>query len=196
MFLIEKREGRVTALSRREKASTNKGYINRFIIKTVKNMAILGEGQDAPDFCLPAVDDNEVCLSKLKGKWVVLYFYPKDNTKGCTMEALEFTAAEDEFNQNGAIILGVSPDDIKSHVKFKEKHDLGLNLLSDIEKDVLEKYGVWQKKKMYGKEYMGVVRSTFLIDPDGKIRHIWRKVKVKGHVDKVMQKLKELRSNA
>ncbi|MHA2393234.1 MAG: thioredoxin-dependent thiol peroxidase [Promethearchaeota archaeon] len=158
-------------------------------------MTLLAEGQDAPDFCLPAVDDKEVCLSKLKGKWIVLYFYPKDNTKGCTMEALEFTAAEDEFNQNGAIILGVSPDDIKSHVKFKEKHDLGLNLLSDIEKDVLEKYGVWQKKKMFGKEYMGVVRSTFLIDPDGKIRHVWRKVKVKGHVDKVMQKLITLRAN-
>lgn len=154
---------------------------------------MIEEGQNAPDFCLPAVDEKEICLNKLTGKWVILYFYPKDNTKGCTIEALEFTAAEDEFIQKGAIILGVSPDDIKSHIKFKEKHDLGLNLLSDTEKNVLEKYGVWQKKKMYGREYMGVVRSTFLIDPEKKIRFIWRKVKVKGHVDAVMKKFMELK---
>jgi peroxiredoxin Q/BCP len=154
---------------------------------------MLKEGQIAPEFCLPDLDKGEICLDELRGKWVVLYFYPKDNTKGCTMEALEFTAAEEDFNNQGAIILGVSPDDIKSHVKFKEKYDLSLNLLSDTEKNVLEKYGVWQQKKMFGREYMGVVRSTFLIDPNGKIRRIWRKVRVQGHVDTVLQKLKELK---
>lgn len=154
---------------------------------------MLKEGQIAPEFCLPDVDNGETCLEQLRGKWVVLYFYPRDNTKGCTMEALEFMAAEDDFNKNGAVILGVSPDNIESHIKFKEKYDLSLNLLSDTEKNVLENYGVWQKKKMYGREFMGVVRSTFLIDSNGKIRHIWRKVRVKGHVDAVLQKLQELK---
>jgi peroxiredoxin Q/BCP len=123
---------------------------------------------------------------------VVLYFYPKDNTKGCTMEAIEFTAAEEEFGEKNAVVLGVSPDSLESHHKFKEKHELGITLLSDTEKTMLEEYGVWQKKKMYGREFMGVVRSTFIIDPEGKIGHIWRKVRVKGHVDAVMETLSKL----
>ncbi|MCB2171853.1 peroxiredoxin, partial [archaeon] len=128
----------------------------------------------------------------LKGKWVVLYFYPKDNTKGCTMEALEFTAAEDEFKAKNAVIIGVSPDSLKSHTNFRQKHDLSINLLSDTEKEVLETYGVWQKKKMYGREYMGVVRSTYLIDMEGKVAFVWPKVRVKGHVDNVLEKLSEI----
>ena len=155
-------------------------------------MTELKTGDPAPGFCLPDAEEGQVCLKDQRGSWVVLYFYPKDNTKGCTMEALEFTAAEDEFNAKGAVVLGVSPDSPESHVKFKEKHDLGITLLSDTEKEILTGYGVWQKKKMYGREYMGVVRSTYLIDPEGKIAHIWPKVKVAGHADAVMEKLQEL----
>ena len=149
-------------------------------------------GDKAPDFCLEDPDRGKICLTDLEGKWVVLYFYPKDNTKGCTLEALEFTAAEDEFKEKNAVILAVSPDSLKSHSNFREKHELSINLLSDSGKETLEAYGVWQKKKMYGREYMGVVRSTFIIDADGKIAHIWTKVKVAGHVDDVMEKLTEL----
>jgi peroxiredoxin Q/BCP len=149
-------------------------------------------GDKAPDFCLEDPDWGEMCLKDLKGKWVVLYFYPKDNTKGCTLEALEFTAAEDDFTEKNAVIIGVSPDSLKSHTKFRQKHDLSINLLSDTEKETLEAYGVWQKKKMYGREYMGVVRSTYLIDPEGKVAHVWTKVRVAGHVDAIMEKLTEL----
>ena len=155
-------------------------------------MTELKIGDKAPEFCLPDAEKGQVCLKDHRGKWVVLYFYPKDNTKGCTMEALEFTAAEDDFNARGAVVIGVSPDSPESHTKFIEKHDLGITLLSDTEKEILTGYGVWQKKKMYGREYMGVVRSTFLIDPEGKIAYIWPKVKVAGHADAVMEKLVEL----
>jgi peroxiredoxin Q/BCP len=149
-------------------------------------------GDQTPEFCLPDAEKGQVCLKDHRGKWVVLYFYPKDNTKGCTMEALEFTAAEEDFNARGAVVIGVSPDSPESHTKFIEKHDLGITLLSDTEKEILTGYGVWQKKKMYGREYMGVVRSTFLIDPEGKIAYIWPKVKVAGHADAIMEKLVEL----
>ncbi len=155
-------------------------------------MTELKIGDKAPEFCLPDAERGRVCLKDHRGKWVALYFYPKDNTKGCTMEALEFTAAEDDFNAKGAVVIGVSPDSPESHTKFKEKHDLGITLLSDTEKEILTGYGVWQKKKMYGREYMGVVRSTYLIDPEGKIAYIWPKVKVAGHADAVMEKLVEL----
>ena len=152
----------------------------------------LNIGDKAPGFCLPDAEKGQVCLKDQRGKWVVLYFYPKDGTKGCTMEALEFTAAEDEFKAKGAVVLGVSPDSPESHVKFKEKNELTVTLLSDTEKEILTGYGVWQKKKMYGREYMGVIRSTYLIDPDGNIAHIWPKVRVAGHADAVMEKLTEL----
>lgn len=157
-------------------------------------MTELKIGDEAPEFCLDDPERGEICLKDQKGKWVVLYFYPKDNTKGCTMEALEFTAAENEFKSKNAVILGVSPDSLKSHMKFREKHDLSINLLSDDDKKVLESYGVWKKKKMYGREYMGVERSTYLINPEGKISYIWPKVKVSGHVDDVMEKLLELQN--
>lgn len=149
-------------------------------------------GDPAPGFCLPDDEKGRVCLEDHRGSWVVLYFYPKDGTKGCTMEALEFTAAEDEFRARGAVVLGVSPDSPESHTRFKEKNDLSVTLLSDTEKEMLTGYGVWRKKKMYGREYMGVVRSTYLIDPEGRIAHIWPKVKVAGHADAVMEKLKML----
>ena len=155
-------------------------------------MTELKIGAPAPNFCLPDPERGEICLSDQRGKWVILYFYPKDNTSGCTMEALEFTAAEEEFKERNAVILAASPDSLRSHINFREKHGLTINLLSDTDKETIQKYGAWQLKKMYGREYMGVVRSTFIIDPNGKIAHFWPKVRVKGHVDTVMAKLEEL----
>lgn len=161
-------------------------------------------GQIAPDFCALNQDDIEICSRDLKGKWIVLYFYPKDLTPGCTTQACDFTQEESKFDDLDAIILGVSPDDTTKHRKFIQKHDLSITLLSDTDKKMCEDYGVWQLKKFMGKEYMGVVRTTFIIDPEGKIAQIWEKVNVrkkktvKGekievlHVDEVRQKLKEL----
>ena len=156
---------------------------------------MLEVGSVAPEFCLPNQDENEVCLRDLKGKWIVLYFYPKDNTPGCTTQACDFTQSLPDFEELDAVILGVSPDSPKKHRSFIEKKELGITLLSDEDKKLLEEYGVWQLKKMYGREYMGVVRSTFLIDPDGKIANIWTKVKVKEHIQSVKEKLQELRAN-
>lgn len=149
-------------------------------------------GEEAPGFCLPDQNGEEVCLDGFLGRWVVLYFYPRDNTKGCTMEAIDFTSSLGDFESLDAVILGVSPDSIKSHRKFFDRHGLKITLLSDTEHRVLERYGVWQLKKRFGREYFGVVRSTFLVDPEGRIGHIWRKVKVMGHVEDVKQKLAEL----
>ena len=154
---------------------------------------MLNVGDKAPDFSLPDQNEKAVSLSGLKSKWVVLYFYPKDNTSGCTTEACDFTARYEEFSGLDAEILGVSPDSTKSHRNFIQKQNLGITLLSDPDHKVLESYGAWQKKSMYGREYMGVVRSTFLIDPEGRLPHIWPKVKVKGHVEEVQKKLAELK---
>ncbi len=144
------------------------------------------EGDMAPDFELPVTEKGVMSLSSLKGKPVVLFFYPKDDTSGCTKEAVEFTAALPEFEKIGVAVLGISPDPLKKHDKFVEKHSLGMPLISDEEKTALNAYGVWVEKSMYGKKYMGVERSTFLIDADGKIAKAWRKVKVPGHVDEVL----------
>ena len=149
-------------------------------------------GEKAPEFCLPNQDSEEVCLRDLQGSWVVLYFYPKDNTPGCTTEALDFTAHLGDFQALGATVLGVSPDSVRKHQNFIAKKELKVTLLADEEKEVCQAYGVWQLKKNYGREYMGVVRSTFLIDPDGKIAEKWEKVRVKGHVEEVLNKLREL----
>ncbi len=150
-------------------------------------------GKEAPEFCLPDENGEKVCLKDLRGKWVVLYFYPKDNTPGCTKEAEDFTELLLEFEKLGTVVLGVSPDSVESHRKFKEKKNLKVKLLSDENKEVLNAYGVWQKKKMYGREYYGVVRTTYLIDPEGKVAHVWKRVKVKGHAETVLNKIKELR---
>ena len=155
---------------------------------------MLETGTKAPQFCIPSQDEVEICLRDLKGKWIVLYFYPKDNTPGCTAEACDFTAAQPQFEDLDAVILGVSPDSAKKHRNFIEKKELGITLLSDEQKQVCENYGVWQLKKMYGREYMGVARSTYIIDPDGNIAALWTKVKVKGHTEEVKQKLQELRN--
>ncbi len=149
-------------------------------------------GQKAPEFCLPNQDDVEICLRDLQGKWVVLYFYPKDNTPGCTTEACEFTEAAPDFSSLDAVILGVSPDSTKKHRNFIEKKDLGITLLSDESTQMMQEWGVWQLKKNYGREYMGVVRSTFIIDPNGIVRAKWEKVRVKGHVEAVKEKLAQL----
>jgi thioredoxin-dependent peroxiredoxin len=149
-------------------------------------------GDVAPLFCLPGGDEQDVCLKDYLGKWLVLYFYPKDNTSGCTREAVDFTAALPVVRDLGAEVLGVSRDSPASHRKFAEKHGLKLMLASDQEHKVTEAYGAWALKKMYGKESYGVIRSTFLIDPQGKIAYIWKKVAVKGHADAVVKKLQEL----
>ena len=148
-------------------------------------------GQPAPPFTAEDRDGNTVSLSDKKGRWLVLYFYPKDNTPGCTTEAKDFSEYVAEFKELGADIIGVSPDSTKSHGKFIDKHNLSIQLLSDRERKIIEAYGAWRLKKFIGKEYMGVVRSTFLIDPDGKIARVWDKVRVKAHVEKVLQELKE-----
>jgi peroxiredoxin Q/BCP len=145
-------------------------------------------------FCLPDRAGKQECLSDFTGKWVVLYFYPKDNTSGCTREAIEFSEQLSEFEKQNAVIIGISPDSPASHQKFAEKHQLTVLLLSDENHQVAEKYGVWKLKRMYGREYYGIERSTFLITPEGKLAHEWRKVKVAGHVDAVKQTLETLRT--
>ncbi len=144
-------------------------------------------------FCLPDENGKKRCLEDFRGKWIVLYFYPKDNTTGCTKEAKDFTQHIEEFEKLNAVVIGISPDSMQSHKKFKEKHGLKVILLSDESREAIQKYGVWKLKKMYGRSYYGVVRSTFLIDPDGNIVHEWRGVKVKGHVEDVLKKLEEVR---
>lgn len=149
-------------------------------------------GDRAVDFTLYSQDKQEIALSDFMGKWVVLYFYPKDNTSGCSVEALDFTSLKEKFEKKGTVILGVSPDSVKSHQNFIKKKELGITLLSDPEHKVLDDYGAWQLKKNYGREYFGVVRTTYLIDDNGKIVYVWKKVKAKGHGEAVLNKLSDL----
>lgn len=148
-------------------------------------------GQPAPDFTLPSTDDTDVSLSSFKGKQsVVLYFYPKDDTPGCTREACSFRDLRALFNENGAEILGVSPDTVKSHKKFQQKFHLTFPLLADADHAVAEQYGVWQLKKFMGRQYMGIARTTFVVDKSGTITAVFPNVKVEGHADKVLAALK------
>lgn len=149
-------------------------------------------GQKAPEFATPNQRGEISKLADFAGQWLVLYFYPKDNTPGCTAEAIDFTALSPQFQQLNAVILGVSPDSAKSHCRFIEKHNLTIQLLSDTEHQLAEIYQVWGLKKFMGKEYMGIKRSTFLIDPQGNIAYIWSNVKVKAHAEAVLKKLEEL----
>ncbi|MBN2379872.1 thioredoxin-dependent thiol peroxidase [candidate division WOR-3 bacterium] len=149
-------------------------------------------GKKAPDFTLKDESGEEVKLSDMKGKWVVLYFYPKDNTPGCTTEALQFTEHAADFAKMNARVLGISADSCESHQRFMVKHDLKVKLLSDPEHEVLEKYWAWGEKKMYGKTFLGIQRSTVLIDPEGKIALHWPNVKAKGHAAQVKEKLAEI----
>ncbi len=152
----------------------------------------LSIGSKAPAFSLLDAEGNDIALKDQSGRWLVLYFYPKDNTSGCTTEAIDFTAMKESFSSLNATVIGISPDSCESHKKFSIKYDLGITLLSDSGKSVLKKYGVWQQKQMYGKSYYGVERTTYLIDPAGKIRRIWNKVKVKGHAEDVLATLKSM----
>jgi len=154
-------------------------------------MSEITEGANAPTFTLPS-NAGDISLSDFAGQKVVLFFYPKDDTPGCTKEAIGFTEMLSAFEAAGAVVLGVSKDTVAKHEKFVAKHDLGVKLISDAEGTLCEDYGVWVEKSMYGKTYMGIERSTFLIDSTGKLAKIWRKVKVPGHVDAVLEAVKAL----
>jgi len=149
-------------------------------------------GQTAPDFTLPQDGGDDITLSALRPSPVVLYFYPKDDTGGCTKEAMAFSALLSEFEAADAKVFGISKDSVKKHEKFRAKHDLTVPLLSDENGDVCEGYGVWVEKQMYGKTYMGIERSTFLIDGQGKVSRAWRKVKVPGHAEEVLEAVRSL----
>ena len=151
---------------------------------------MVSEGEEAPDFTLQADDEREVSLSDFQGKRLVLYFYPKDGTPGCTREATEFRDLMKEFEKEDIVILGVSKDSVKSHQNFKQKHDLPFILLSDPEGKVLDLYGVWKEKSLYGRTFMGTERTTFLIDEKRIITKIYRKVKAKGHAQACLLDLK------
>ncbi len=151
------------------------------------------EGQTAPPFTLTAADGDRVKLADLRGAPVVLYFYPKDDTPGCTREACAFRDAHKELTKLGARVLGVSPDDVSSHEKFRDKFRLNFPLLADVDHKVADKYGAWREKNMYGKKTMGIVRSTFLIDAQGKVAKVWKRVQVDGHDEQVLEALAELK---
>lgn len=151
------------------------------------------EGTAAPDFELPTDTGKPLKLSKLKGKKVVVYFYPKDDTSGCTKEAQDFSRLADDFKKAGVEIVGISPDSVQSHSKFRKKYDIAVHLAADEEKVAAEAYEVWVEKSMYGRKYMGIERSTFLIDSKGKIAKAWRKVKVPGHAEDVLAAAKALK---
>ena len=155
-------------------------------------MSQLNPGDHAPDFTLPSDGGGTVSLKKLRGKPVILYFYPKDDTPGCTTEACGFRDSLPDFARTGATVIGLSRDDVASHDKFKRKHGLTFPLAADVDGTVCEAYGTWVEKSMYGRKYMGIERATFLIDGKGVIRRIWRKVKVAGHVAEVLAAARDL----
>jgi peroxiredoxin Q/BCP len=149
-------------------------------------------GDSAPDFDLPTDGGSNASLAALKGRKIVLYFYPKDDTPGCTTEAIAFTALKSDFAAADTVVIGVSKDSVAAHAKFRQKHDLGIDLAADPEGKVVEAYGAWVEKSMYGKKYMGIDRATFLIDRDGKLAAVWRKVKVPGHAAAVLKAAQDL----
>jgi peroxiredoxin Q/BCP len=155
---------------------------------------MIKEGRPAPDFTLPSSTGGEVTLSDLRGKAVVLYFYPRDNTPGCTREACSFRDAMGRLRRRGAVVLGVSPDSLAAHEKFKKQHKLNFPLLADTEKKVAKKYGAFGDKVMYGRKVKGMIRSTFVIDAEGVVRKVFPKVKVDGHDEQVLEALKALES--
>lgn len=150
---------------------------------------MIDAGSEAPDFTLPSDTDGDVTLSEYRGRTVVLYFYPKDLTSGCTTQACELRDSLERIEEHDAVVLGVSPDPVSMHAKFRAKHDLNFPLLADEDHAVAEAYGVWREKSMYGRKYMGIERSTFLIGPDGTVAEAWRGVKAKGHAEKVLNAL-------
>jgi peroxiredoxin Q/BCP len=159
-------------------------------------MAELDAGALAPDFELPRDGGGTVSLEELRGQVVVLYAYPKDDTSGCTAQAVDFTNLKPQFDEAGIRVIGLSPDSVKKHDKFKAKHGLAVDLVADEEKALLQALGVWKEKSMYGRKYMGVERSTFLIGKDGRIARVWRKVSVPGHADAVLEEARALSAGA
>lgn len=155
-------------------------------------MTHINIGDEAPDFDLPGDNGHHITLSAYRGSPVVLFFYPKDDTSGCTAEAIDFTGLKSQFDEIGTVLIGMSPDSAKKHDKFKSKHELDVALASDEEKSTLETYGVWVEKSMYGRKYMGVERTTLLIDKAGKVARIWNKVKVPGHAAEVLETARKL----
>jgi len=155
-------------------------------------MAMIQEGKKAPDFTLPSSEGGDLSFEELRGKTVVLYFYPKDDTPGCTREACAFRDTQAALKKKGAVVLGVSGDGVASHQKFKGKHKLNFPLLSDLDKAVAKKYGAWGEKVLYGKKTIGMIRSTFVIDGEGVVRKVFPRVKVDGHADQVLKALAEL----
>jgi peroxiredoxin Q/BCP len=155
-------------------------------------MAELTPGDDAPQFSLPEDGGGKVRLTELRGKIVVLFFYPQDNTETCTAEAIDFSKFHDAFKEAGAVVIGISPDSLKKHANFRKKHGLTTPLAADESREAIEAYGVWDEKMMFGRKYMGVIRSTFLIDREGKIKRIWRNVRVAGHAEEVLETAKAL----
>jgi thioredoxin-dependent peroxiredoxin len=174
------------AKSKTEKAPAKAPAAKKAAPAPEAGSALLKEGDPAPAFTLPGAGGETVSLAALKGRKVALYFYPKDDTSGCTKEAIEFNGLRDKFAKAETVVVGMSPDSVKSHDKFRDKYDIALPLAADENKEVLSAYGVWVEKSMYGRKYMGVERSTFLIDEKGKIARIWRKVKVPGHAEEVL----------
>jgi thioredoxin-dependent peroxiredoxin len=165
-------------------------------VATNKGIAMteLKVGQKAPYFALTTDNGGRVSLEELTGKPVVLYFYPQDDTETCTAEAIDFSRLKPDFDQAGAALIGISPDSVSKHDKFKAKYKLSVDLAADEERKTIETYGLWTEKTMFGRKYMGVERATFLIGPDGKLAKIWRKVRVKGHADAVLAAVRNLRS--
>lgn len=152
----------------------------------------VSEGDQAPDFTLPRDGGEDVTLRQFRGRPVIVYFYPRDDTPGCTRQAIAFTEAGDRLAAHNTAVIGISKDSVASHEKFRDKHQLNVILASDTQGTVLERYGVWVEKKNYGRTYMGIERSSFLIGADGRIAKVWRKVRVPGHVDKVLDALDEM----
>lgn len=155
-------------------------------------MTDLSIGDQAPDFTLPRNGGGAVALSQYSGKKVVLYFYPKDNTEACTVEAVDFSALRQDFAACDAIVIGVSPDSVKKHDNFCKKYDLGIILAADVDKTLINAFGLWVEKQMFGVKYMGVERTSYLIDRDGRIANVWHKVKVKGHAEEVLEAARAL----
>ncbi len=150
---------------------------------------MVDEGSPAPDFTLPSDTEGDVTLSELRGRKVVLYFYPKDDTPGCTTQACDLRDNLARVEELDAVVLGVSPDPVESHAEFREKHGLNFPLLADVDHEVAEAYGVWKEKKMYGRTFMGIERSTFVVDEEGVVREAWRRVRPDGHAEKVVEAL-------
>jgi peroxiredoxin Q/BCP len=176
----------------REKAKVNEKTKETTLSSPAATSVIIAEGGKAPNFSLPRDGGGSVSLQDFHGKKLVLFFYPKADTPGCTREAIAFTALSDEFRRSGTTVVGVSADTVKAQEKFRDKHRLSVPLMSDETHEILEAYGVWGEKSMYGRKFMGIVRTTVLVGPDGRIARLWRNVKVDGHADEVLTAARSL----